>query len=244
MKDKFRITKGSVIGREHVRLWRNNQDAVSVGGVTVGEKEYVYGVVTDGCSEGKHSEVGAKLLVEWMQSEIPMILSTGVGIEDALSALYQKAIDYLAGIARATAVGPPEQIVEFIRNYLLSTVLGFLMDDEMCCVFAAGDGLVAINDDVVRIDQGNKPVYLGYHLVPRVYLQDASGLPKGFQLWKMGTASIVRMAVCTDGMEEDLLDRVWEKDSDVQLTRELKRMSRAEGRLSDDCSVIVAERFR
>ena len=41
------------IGSEHIKYGINNQD--------FGYEDYVHKVVVDGCSEGKHSEVGAKL---------------------------------------------------------------------------------------------------------------------------------------------------------------------------------------
>src|SRR4051812_18994859 len=58
----FAVSVASLIGREHVRLHRNNQDAAAVrirGDVTVA-------VVADGCGEGAKSEVGATLAAEFL----------------------------------------------------------------------------------------------------------------------------------------------------------------------------------
>lgn len=243
MNTGMRIVKGSVVGREHMRTWRNNQDAMQSGELSINKRQYLYGVVADGCSEGRHSEVGAKLLAEWINRELPMILSTGVSTEDAVQTLYRRAIDYLTGIVRTTVVGTSEQMVEFVRNYLLCTIVGFVVDEQECYIFSAGDGLVVINDEMIRIDQDNKPIYLGYHVIPRSCLQDAGELPTGFKVMRIKTEMLQRLMISTDGMEEDAVERLWNKESDVQLTRELKRLSRVEGRLADDCTVIVVERL-
>ena len=58
MKDKFEIAGGTVLGREHLRLGKNNQDAFAF---KVVDDYAIMAIVCDGCSAGAHTEVGAKL---------------------------------------------------------------------------------------------------------------------------------------------------------------------------------------
>src|SRR3989344_5896211 len=55
--DLFEIATGTIIGSEHKRLGKNNQDASH----TTVSPEALIAVVTDGCSASRHSEVGANI---------------------------------------------------------------------------------------------------------------------------------------------------------------------------------------
>ncbi|MEM9539522.1 MAG: protein phosphatase 2C domain-containing protein, partial [Cyanobacteria bacterium P01_E01_bin.42] len=57
MKNQYELAMGSVIGRRHIRLGVNNQDALSV----LSRDRFTVAVVCDGCGSGRHSEVGAKI---------------------------------------------------------------------------------------------------------------------------------------------------------------------------------------
>jgi len=57
MLPPFDIAAASVIGREHARAGRNNQDALSL----LAQGEVLAAVVADGCGSGAHSEVGAQI---------------------------------------------------------------------------------------------------------------------------------------------------------------------------------------
>lgn len=171
----FKICSGSTIGYEHVRLGTNNQDGKRAGEVRIGNKEYLFGVVCDGCSGGHHNEIGAKLLANYICSEIPMMLKVGSLISHIPQALFMRCIGYLRSIASQTVAGDPIKMVEFIKDHLLCTIAGFIMDDENCFTFSAGDGVIVINEIEIRIDQHNRPMYLAYHLVDPGYLNLQGG---------------------------------------------------------------------
>ena len=83
LDQQFRFRSGSVMGHEHKRLGVGKQDALVLGGVNVGNKKYVIGMVSDGCTSkefGKrsHNEVGANLMCEFVSSEIAVLLSGSV----------------------------------------------------------------------------------------------------------------------------------------------------------------------
>ena len=238
-----RVVSASVVGREHIRLWMNNQDGIAKGKVEINGKEHLYAVVTDGCSEGLHSEVGAKLLARFIVGEIPVILFCGTTLEELPKALFMRCIGYLRGIAAQTVIGDQQEMVSFIKNYLLCTVVGFVMDDESCVVFHAGDGVIVVNDTVCRINQDNKPRYLAYHLVDRRYLvQQSASQPEGFEAFYFSLKTLDRLVIATDGLDEKALPSLNGFGKDIQLLRELKGLSRNAGCFSDDCSLVIAER--
>src|SRR5687767_12676541 len=72
----FHLTTASVLGREHARLFRNNQDGVAArveDGIAVA-------VVTDGCGSGTSSEVGARLGARFLAQTLPgLVREVGVG---------------------------------------------------------------------------------------------------------------------------------------------------------------------
>ena len=65
--EEFAWFAGSVVGGEHLRCYRNNQDGLAVSC----NNNVLVAVVTDGCSSGKCNEVGAKLAALWLSQRIP-----------------------------------------------------------------------------------------------------------------------------------------------------------------------------
>ncbi len=239
----WQVRQASIPGREHIRLWRNNQDGIKTGRVVIEKREYLFGVISDGCSEGEHTEVGAKLLAEWAIAEMALLLSAGVAPIQIPTMLFQRAINYLRGIAGQTVLDHSETVVNFIKDYLLCTFLAYVIGEENCLIFWAGDGVVVVNDYIHRISQENKPTYLAYHVIGRMYLEEPDkALSDRFTLWRFPTDKVQRLAICTDGMEESALPLLWRQPNSTKLGRELKGLSRMEARLADDCSVIVVER--
>src|SRR5256885_1414853 len=58
----FMTMAGSVTGREHRRALRDGQDGFAI----VARPRLTAAIVTDGCSSGKMSEVGARLGAAWL----------------------------------------------------------------------------------------------------------------------------------------------------------------------------------
>jgi hypothetical protein len=240
----FRVLGGSVIGRSHSRIWLNNQDSFRIGEGSIGEKHYHFGVICDGCTAGSANEVGANLLATYVCSEIPMILMAGVSIRDLPSALFMRCIGYLRSIASQTVMGNPQTMIEFIKNHLLCTVMGFVMDDDDCLIFSAGDGAVYFNGQLRRIDQNNQPMYPAYHLVDRAYLNlQGVELPQSFQVVNFKTAEIQRLAICSDGIIPEVIEGAWGHEKSLFLQRALKGFCRRLIDLQDDCTVITIERL-
>lgn len=238
-----RIREGSVIGREHVRLGKNNQDGKNFGSVVIGEKTYYYGFVSDGCSAGNNSEVGAKLIVAYLASEVRMMIATGTTIENIPDSLFNRCVGYLRSIASLTCVGDPQQSLDFIKNHLLCTVIGFVMDDKKLIIFSAGDGVIVVNDAVTNIDQNNTPKYLAYHLVDRQFLKLQAGeLPQTFVTTSYDLSTVGKFAICSDGITESAISHLWGHVHQLGLLRRLRILvNRNIEPFADDCTQVVVE---
>lgn len=160
----FEIASGTVCGRSHARS-RGAEGRMRAwfGG---GGGEEIVAVVTDGCGSGEQSEVGA-----WMGAHV---VATAVerGIEEGMSlegeSLWESArrrtVETLARTARD--MGGCDE--ETVKRFFLFTVVGLAISGGRACVFAAGDGLVAVNGEVLRLGPfaGNAPPYIGHALMP------------------------------------------------------------------------------
>lgn len=158
----FEIASGTVCGRSHALAGRGGQDAC----VVRRRGEEIVAVVTDGCGSGEQSEVGA-----WMGAHV---VATAVerGIEEGMSlegeSLWESArrrtVEALARTARD--MGGCDE--ETVKRFFLFTVVGLAISGGRACVFAAGDGLVAVNGEVLRLGPfaGNAPPYIGHALMP------------------------------------------------------------------------------
>jgi hypothetical protein len=123
-------------GSEHKDYGINNQD---YGFILNNLK-----CVVDGCSEGLHSEVGAKLFCELFQQ--------GYGID----IIFIKILSLLGNSA------------ESIKNYLCFTILYIIENDDYYIVNYCGDGYIIKqkHDNTVefeKIDDGEYPKYYVYN---------------------------------------------------------------------------------
>src|SRR3989344_4653644 len=157
------VRAGLVPGSAHKRKNFNNQDAYVLHEVQIGGTAYLFGAVFDGCTGGKGSrtEVGAVLLSRFFRSEIPLILSAHTPIQEVPATPYQRSVGYFGAIVRSTVTGDAEEMWTFVQNHLLCTVVGFITDGATLVVFSAGDGVIVHNENVIVIEQDDKPTYLG-----------------------------------------------------------------------------------
>lgn len=239
----FRILEGSIIGREHVRLWKNNQDSVRLGETKLRQQTYYYGVICDGSFSGAYSETGANLLSSFIVNEIPLILKAESDLNKVPQFLFHRCVGYLWSIAGQTIVGDYYKTISFIKEHLLCTVIGFIMDEQNGVIFSAGDGVIIINDEITVIDQDNMPMYLAYQLIDRAYLKLPGGqLPENFVTQAIIMANVKRLAIGSDGLTKEAAEVIWQKPDSLTLNRRLKVFTSRETPLFDDCTVITMER--
>ena len=243
---------GSAAGQAHLRKRKNNQDAFAIGETIVNEKEYLFGVVSDGCTgrAGSRTEVGSILVTRFIRSEIPLILAAGISIEELPAALFPRCIGFFRSIAGTTVIGNPEIIWDFISKHLLCTIIGFVMNDEKLLIFTAGDGTFIVNREITVIDQNNTPYYPAYHLVDRKILgSTAQLLPQSFEICTFPAETVKKLAICTDGINDELendglIEGIWcyEPEAKGGLQWWLNIQS-GEGRFRDDCTIVAVKRI-
>ncbi len=185
------------IGRDHLRVGRNNQDGVfSTTRVAV---------VTDGCSSQPQSEVGAQLgaryLGQWLSAQPELTPDLPHRATDALTAyLYQSVL----------ALGP--DVEPLLERYFLFTFLAAVRIGARGMIFGLGDGAFLIDDELVKLDSGpdNAPPYCAYRLT------NTGSRPEA-QLHFWGPAK--RLAVMTDGFDRLAPPRLLELTNEEALHR-------------------------
>lgn len=236
LRTSFAAAGGSVIGRDHAALGRNNQDAFAL----LAREDLAIAVVADGCSSGGSSEVGAKLGARWIARalscsapvmETPESLACGLG--SALAVWLDTQLQGLAGPARAAE----------IADLWLFTFLAAVVTPRHAVVLGIGDGLFAADAQVRALDAGpdNAPPYAAYALLER-------RLPPEVQLHlACAPEDIDALVVATDGLLPcpEALPRLAADPALLKnpfvAQRRLSVLSR-ERRLGDDCSVGVLRR--
>lgn len=239
--EDIRVRAGTIIGSEHQRRQINNQDSYDAKRMG---NQYIWGIVCDGCGSGLRSEAGAHFLSNYLNSKIPYFINSGSTIQEIPDQLFIAGLGYLSSLASDRAmIGIPE-VIKFIKDHLLCTVLGFIMDKKECVFFNAGDGVIVINNEAFRIDQNNAPLYMAYHLLDKATLRDLSApFPLKFGTWTINVSYFDKFAICSDGIEESIIDELWGFDHSLGLQRKLRILRQEKKALfSDDCTVITVEK--
>lgn len=210
----WRLGSGVVVGGDHRLLSRNCQDAVAVaarGGAAIG-------VVSDGCGSAPGSEAAAQLTTRVAVAALGAALEAGAPAEAATASAVRAVVKHLGRLARATGS---------VDGWLFATLVGFVATGADVVVFAVGDGLALIDDEIVMLSQGPAPDYPAHALLGRAV-----------ETRRIRRAGAGRVAVATDGFDAAALSRV-ARLSATNLTRHLVLLQR-EGHFSDDGAVAVA----
>jgi hypothetical protein len=138
------------IGYEHVLFGKNNQDY----GLNLEKVK----IICDGCSEGKHSEVGAKLFCHLFQR-----IYDGT-LDITTQTIFNRIINEL-----------DFNQVENIKNYLLFTIIYLKQRENYYYIYNCGDGIIIKqkNDNTFEydlIEQEGLPKYYAYNFIPEEYL--------------------------------------------------------------------------
>ena len=168
--DQFEIAGGSVPGRSHLLAGKCNQDAFC----WAVEARSLVAVVCDGCGSGAESEVGAALGARLVVAEVGRAIALGGDLDSP--ALWEDVrggvLDRLSDLLRAMG-GKRSALVS---ELFLFTVVGLAVSADRAVIFAAGDGLFAVGDEVERLGPfpRNEPPYLGYGLLDQDPLGSAA----------------------------------------------------------------------
>ena len=225
----FLASGATIAGREHLRLHRNNEDAVRVRTSPAGTAL----VVSDGCSSSPFSDVGARLGALW----IAAALEREAHAADLPRRVAAGLLDYLLVVARGLEVeGAPPPIGSLLFSFLAAWV-----GEERAVVFGAGDGVLWIDGARRVIDPGpeNAPPYLTYALL---------GAPVAATVYYDGpTAALGSLLLATDGALELEPALIGELLADPRYAKNPSLMQRrlyqvADARLVDDTSLALLRR--
>lgn len=192
----FAISQASMVGREHLRLHRNNQDAVQHRASTA----LIAGVVCDGCGEGRGSEAGARLcaafVTDWLCRCAP-----GLGSAEKIAHAATSALT--AWLWRlAEPFDDPARRAAFVRDHLLATLIACVIEEERTVVFGVGDGVFSVNGQTTRLDAGadNAPAYPAYRIVDRTFMEGFAE-SKPVILYAGPTRGLQSLLIGTDGLD-------------------------------------------
>jgi hypothetical protein len=238
----FQVAGGSVTGRAHVVLGRGNQDACA----WVVDDAALVAVVCDGCSSGRHSEVGAHLGARLVAATVARGVAAGadVGRHDFWEGVRAAALGELSRLARAMGADLRATVEEFF----LFTVVGATLDRERAALFSLGDGLLVVDGVTTRLGPfpGNEPPYLAYGLL------EAAG--PGFVLHDVMPVDAVRSLLVGSDGAADLADQrplaeFWEDDRCFANPDAVRRRLTVAARpgagapgLTDDATLVVVRR--
>ncbi len=260
---RYEIAGGTVTGRSHALAGKPNQDAHA----WLCRDDVLVAVVCDGCGSGAHSEVGARLGARLCTARLAARLAEGAALD--APALWSGLRDDVLGSLRELCRAMGGHLAETVTCHFLFTVVGLAFTGEEGCVFAAGDGIAAVDGAVQRLGPfpGNEPPYLGYGLVspaaPGFAVIRAFKGARTALIGSDGAADLADLAprpLPGGGAEVGPLASFWEEDRYFQnrdalrrrlalvnreVTRprwEERRIERDVGLLGDDTTVVVVRR--
>lgn len=168
----FEIAMGGIRGGDHEANNSNGQDAYSI--VSMPNNLGIVGIVCDGCGSCPHSEVGAKMFAKALASGLARNALTHDSLKTNPVALLNNTRDELLGVLSVTvdrmlnpsALSINSERKRVLNNYFLFTTMGFIIYKNDLLFFCLGDGVMAINDCVLKMPSwpDNKPPYLAYWL--------------------------------------------------------------------------------
>lgn len=224
----FATATGLATGYSHRRLHYNCQDAYALHK----EEGVIVGVVADGCGSGSNSEVGAQLGAAFAMN---FLVKHCRRQEFDATFLLQNLVEYLHQLRD---LHQPRDPAHFVENYLLFTLLGFVVTPRRTHIFHSGDGFVGVNGEIRAIDQGNRPRYIGLHLL---------GERGAMFTEATDTAGLQSLLIGTDGLRDwpGELGQMCGEDTffenEIALSRRLTDLA-VEGTLKDDAAAVLLRR--
>lgn len=228
LSESFVVAAGTVTGRDHLRAKRDGQDGCAV----LARPDLVAAVVTDGCSSGATSEVGARLGAAWIAALVEEAFR-GANEESAPVAAQAVVTGLIARLRSLYATLPREAVGEM----LLFGFLAAVVTRDAAIVFGIGDGTTSVDGKVTVIDPGpeNAPTYAAYALL------GANIAPRILFLGPRVDA----LAIATDGVDSATLADVIADpryDANTSLLRKRLVVLSDQGRFSDDATVALVRR--
>ncbi len=244
---KFQIAGGSIMGGHHKRPLRtlNAQDSFYYEQAT--NTSPLVAVVCDGCGakDCPHSEVGAKIATRIITRRLQNITSI-----NSWSQAWIRITSDLRLIADQM-VTRDQSFKQIVNEFFLFTIVGVVMFDTRSVIFTRGDGLYAVNGEVVTLSNNNNnnaPDYIGYHLTEpsaHAYMPEADTCV-GYE-----TDQIESIILATDGAHhflgtpDKILNDpyVWSNPDQVGRILQTEQKNHPE-HVTDDATLVVIRQAR
>lgn len=171
MHEVFEVAKGSVIGNDHARDGKNNQDSCFV----FQDKDVTIALVGDGCSSSEFSHVGSyiglNIIAKTLRDHINRERFYGpelqnIEIPKILESARLDALVYMRDLI-INIIGIGGNFKKAVLDAFLFTVVGCVISKLYSIFFSIGDGIIIINDEKIELGpfENNAPPYLGYGLL-------------------------------------------------------------------------------
>lgn len=150
-------------GPGHFKTNINNQDSFAI----MVEENFIAGVICDGCTgtdpqvsrEYSNNEIGAKLIARFAMDGIKQWLSRHTEIKlgvdypnEFLASLQEHILQRLHGIICCIELNNENRSF-LVSDFLMSTVIGFIITMDYYILFNSGDGYYAVNGVFHEIDE-------------------------------------------------------------------------------------------
>jgi len=192
----FSLNSAIHIGHDHIFERKNLQDFCKIATVN----NTTYGIICDGCSEGTNSEIGANLLGTFILKKLQQLNAQQQIKSDLATILTHSVYTYIDEFLRNLMIFDISEQVDFIKNNLLATFIFFIIDDINTLIGRCGDGVIVINNDVIKFDQDNSPHYLAYGNIPDKYLTQSRTKLSGIEIRNYLTVNVKRLIIGSDGL--------------------------------------------
>ncbi len=243
----FAALGGSVIGSDHRRALRNNQDGLAFAS----DDGFIVAVVTDGCSSGRASEVGARLGAAYLAARTLDVAPRALDAQATASSVAAAVTEWLDDVASAFGARRKDAIADMLLFTFLVAVVG----PTRAFVFGVGDGVVSLNGLTLALDAGpdNAPAYAAYGLLgaappPIVHVDVPTPLVRSLAIATDGALDLLARAdealdggAPQRGLDQFEDDPVYLKNPSL-LQKRLVVIGERNARLRDDTTVALVRR--
>ena len=222
--EQWEVAGGSVPGTRHIEKGINNQDAWSY----YHDNDILVACVSDGCGSQPGSEVGSRLLTDWIVTDLS---SWGKDIHKTAHNFSNIPFQYW----EATISTINRRVKNMFHDYgkwgitlqvmekMLATLVGVIISKELIEVFYCGDGLAIVGCEafILHPNEGNRPDYLMYQFLDpesKVKIHSMPFDPKDINHILIGTDGAVDLMNSSDkfspGAQERMgpISQFWERD--------------------------------
>jgi hypothetical protein len=158
----FQLTSGTVMGVDHHRVGKPNQDAYKV----FRKANLIAAVVCDGCGDPTcaHSEFGSRFGAEFIASGLVHGYQGSENHASLLQSVYGNLLSQMNEISKTIGT---YNVHSSLSDFFLFTVVGCLVDNDISTFFSIGDGTIYINGEKLAglgPYPNNAPPYVSYAL--------------------------------------------------------------------------------